>query len=206
MLAARGQLDDKDVTTMFGASIRGVSLMLLVGVLWATVGSASATAAMIPGDPLHIFMDGSGHLQVRFQGYAEGELKPGNLDLSSGSGMTLTIYTPGSGARCGAAGNPATPVSGPTAVTGAGTLASPYQMSTIYRCTMFGPPIDITQTFSYVNGATEFLARYAVTNPGTEAVRFRATSRGVFTMAGSGRGQGFLDTTTPRVIGVFNDE
>jgi hypothetical protein len=211
MLALTGFGYSKDVTTMRSAwrRARGLQLVVLVGVLWATVCSASATAAVIPGNPLQIFMDGSGHLQVRLHGYAEGELQPANLDLANGSGMTFTMYHPGgAAAKCGAAGNPVRPVSGPTPVTGAGTVTSPYEMSTSYLCDLFGSAatIKVTQTFSYVNGDTGFAARYAVSNPGTGPVRFRAFSRGVFAAAGSGQGQGFLEGESPRVIGMFNDE
>lgn len=67
-------------------------------------------------------------------------------------------------------------------------------------------PLEVTQTFIYVNGETEFLARNTLTNPAARPVRFSAICRGVFTAAGSGRGQGFFDGTSPRIVGIFNDE
>jgi len=79
-------------------------------------------------------------------------------------------------------------------------------MSTSYACDAFGPQLEITQTFVYVNGESEFLARYTVTNVSTGALSFDAINRGVFSMAGSRQGQGFFDATPPRTIGVFNDQ
>jgi hypothetical protein len=79
-------------------------------------------------------------------------------------------------------------------------------MSTSYICDPLGDALAITQTFSYVNGDSHFVASYAVTNPGSVPVKFSAVCRGVFTAAGSGQGQGFFDGSPPRIVGVFNDE
>jgi len=177
----------------------------LLAMLLVLVGAPPAMAEVIEGNPLRIFMDATGRLQVRFAGAAAAELKPASSDLAGRSGMYLNVYI-GSGASfpCGppGLGNPFTPMSGPTAVTGSGTLASPLQMSTTYSC----GSLVITQTFLYVNGDPDFVARYAITNTSaTEAVMFRALSRGAFTAAGTGRGQGFVDQTAPRIVGMFND-
>jgi hypothetical protein len=182
-------------------------LGVLVALLWSTVCSATATATVIPGDPLQIFMDGSGRLQARFQGSSVGELRPGSLDLADPrSGMVFTISSsPTSVWWCGSGRGTSTSLSAPV-VTGSGTLADPYRMSTSYACDTYAPRLDVTQTFVYVNGQDEFLARYSVSNPTDQPARFSAISRGVFTLAGSGQGQGFLDATPPRTIGVFSDE
>jgi len=50
-----------------------------VAIVCATASPAAASAAVIPGDPLQIFMDGTGHLQARFQGQSAGELQPSYL-------------------------------------------------------------------------------------------------------------------------------
>lgn len=175
----------------------------------APVASVSAANSEITGTPLHVVMDGSGHLQARFEGYTAGELAPANQDLAVFSGMTFTLLREDSSGLtaswCGAAGSPVTPVSGPTAPTGAGTIASPYEMSTSYRCDGPDATLDITQTFSYVNGDSGFAARYRVTNVRATSATFRATSRGLFATGGSARGQGFFEETAPRTIGIFND-
>jgi hypothetical protein len=177
----------------------------LLATLLVLVGASPAMAEVIEGDPLRISMDGTGRLQVRFAGAAAAELKPASSDLAGRSGMYLNVSSgPGSSFPCGppGLGNPFTPMSGPTPVTGSGTLASPFQMSTTYSC----GNLVITQMFLYVNGDTDFVARYAITNTSaTEAVVFRALSRGVFTAAGTGRGQGFVDESAPRAVGIFND-
>lgn len=186
-------------------------VLLLVGgvvgaIVCATACSAAASAAVIPGDPLQIFGDGSGRLQVRFQGETAGELRPSYLDLADGrSGMAITVYGNNVATICGTGfGGSSTPVSAPS-VTGSGTTLSPYQMSTSYICNNNGINLNVTQTFIYINGDTDFIARYAFTNPGTAAVRFSAVCRGVFTMGESGLGQGFLDASSPRTLGAFND-
>lgn len=195
---------------MIGLGGGALRLAGVIGAVSWAVCTTNATAAVIPGDPLQIFMDGSARMQARFQGAAAGELKPASADFTHRAGMNFTIYHPSAGSAypCGPLfGSALIPVSGPTAVTGAGTVASPYEMSTSYLCNTSPsfPTLEITQTFVYVNGDDDFIARYAVTNPGTEAVPFRAISRGVFAAAGSDRGQGIFDASPPRLVGMFND-
>ncbi len=164
---------------------------------------ASATAEVIPGDPLQVFMDASGDPQAQFQGSAVTELRQVEIPADR-SGMNFITYnaTSTAGRGCGPLSpGSVSPVSGPAPVTGSGTIVSPYELSMVYDCT----PLRITQTFSYVDGDTFFTARYAVTNTSIEATKFRALSRGSFSAAGSGRGHGFFDATAPRLIGVFND-
>jgi hypothetical protein len=186
---------------------RGLRLALAAAALAGPVlCSATASAAEIAGDPLNISMDGGGNLQVWFTGAAHGELWPGDAGLATGSGMTFGVYDAGGDVEtCGPYGSPVYPLSGPTAVTGDGSEANPFEMSTTYVCGFSSAPLDITQTFDYVNGDTDFLASYAVSNPGVAAVDFRAISVGSFAAGGSSMGQGFLDQTAPLSVGFFND-
>lgn len=199
----------RNLPSASGWRTRASSLGILVAVCCSTVCSATAAAAVIPGDPLQIFMDGSGRLQARFQGYSAAELRPAHLDLADArSGMAFTIYRASGSVVvwCGASGFAPGPAPGsePT-VTGVGTVTNPYRMTTSYVCDEAVDPLNVTQTFIYVNGESEFLARYTVTNPAAQPVRFSAICRGVFTAAGSGHGQGFFDGTSPRILGIFND-
>jgi hypothetical protein len=81
-----------------------IALFIALGGSGYSAFVATAQAAEIPGDPLHIFADGSGRLQARFAGFAAGELRPSYLDLADQrSGMVFTIYRSGGGASiaCG---------------------------------------------------------------------------------------------------------
>ena len=184
-----------------------LGLCVLVALLWPALWSPSATAAEIPGDPLRILMDGSGHLQARFADSSRGELRGTMNRADGGSGMAFTIATsPTSWGWCGTGlGSPPTPLAAP-AVSGSGSAADPYRMSTSYACGTFAPQLEVTQTFVYVNGESAFLARYTFTNVSTGPLSFDAINRGVFSMAGSQQGQGFFDETRPRTLGVFNDQ
>jgi hypothetical protein len=183
----------------------GVAVVALAG---PALFSSTASAGEIAGDPLQISMDGSGNLQVWFTGATHGELWPDDAQFARGSGMTFGVYDAAGDSveTCGPYGTPVTPVSGPSAVTGDGSEANPFEMSTTYSCEYGGsPPLDITQTFDYVNGDSDFLASYVVTNPGPTAADFRAVSVGSFAAGGSSMGQGFLDQTAPLSVGFFND-
>lgn len=86
-------------------------------------------------------------------------------------------------------------------------------MSTVYDCSIAGPAIGlrITQTFTYVNGDSDFVARYSIqaqTVP-TTAIQFRLTALGAFDLAGARDGAGFHDPAVaagPQDVGVFSDE
>jgi hypothetical protein len=184
-----------------GAAVVGLACAALCS------ATASASAAEIAGNPLRIFMDGYGRLQVQFADATTGELAPADEQLAQSSGMTFDLYTADgdSGSACGPYGNPVMPVSGPTAVTGDGSAADPFELSTTYTCQAFASELDITQTFDYVNGDAAFVASYVVTNPGAAPVAFRAISHGDFSGGGSGAGVGFVDEQSPRAVGFFND-
>lgn len=63
---------------------RGARAVILAGLLLALTPAASEAAApgVIPGDPLQIYMDGVGHLQVQVTGFPTPELYPANLNLA----------------------------------------------------------------------------------------------------------------------------
>ncbi|MCA1690362.1 MAG: hypothetical protein LC720_08060, partial [Actinobacteria bacterium] len=183
--------------------------------------SGAAAPGVILGTPLQIYMDGVGHLQVQVSGFPTPELYPPNLNLNDPSRQPGLLFRllGGNGLWGGCFGAAPTfvaglvAVSGPTVATGSGTRADPFTMSAVYDCSE-GPPmtgLEVTQTFTYVNGDRQFTASYAIKAldliPGP--VRFRATAVGVFDMAGAGYATGFhdpADAAGPQDVGAFNDD
>jgi hypothetical protein len=194
---------------------------LVAGAL-TPAASRAADPGVILGSPLQIYMDGVGHLQVHVFGFPTSELDPPSLNLADPSRQPGLLFRliGGNGLWGGCSGAPPTfvpgltPVSGPTVATGSGTRVDPFTMSAVYDCSG-GPPmtgLEITQTFAYVNGDSDFTASYAIKALDlipTASVRFRATAFGAFDLAGAGFGTGFhdpADASGPQDVGVLNDD
>lgn len=96
---------------------------------------------------------------------------------------------------------PYTPVS-QEAATGAGTAADPRRQVTKYN--VAAGVIEVTQTTTYVNGASQFGLRWDVKNTAATAVRLKALAAADFYFDGSDRGTGIYVNGPPRFIGGTN--
>jgi hypothetical protein len=170
-----------------------------IGVFVLLAVAPGASAATIAGDPLTIYADGLGHMQVRFTGETVGEFDPASQQLTS-AGLTLDL---GHGFPCGSSGNAPTNVT-PAATSGSGTDGDPFQITTRYDCTSLAH-VSVQQTLSYVNGEDGMLAEYAIKNEGSGDAVFRVLAWGNLHHAQTTLGQGFYLSGAPRVVGAYND-
>jgi len=170
----------------------GAALLLVV--------AQTAGAATITGDPLTIYADGFGHMQVRFNDSQVGEFEPA-VEQATGAGLTLDI---GPGYPCGSSGNTPTNID-PAVTSGSGAPGDLYKITTSYQCSWSGAQVSAHQTLSYLLGDNALLASYDVKNEGAGAVIFRALAWGNLHHGQTTMGQGFYDATSPRIIAGYND-
>ncbi|MGZ6682365.1 MAG: hypothetical protein ACXVFK_19360 [Solirubrobacteraceae bacterium] len=179
-----------------------------LGALAVPVTAARAATVMIPGDPLQIYANDNGQLQVAFAGSATGEFAPSLLaptDAGLNVGLTDAVE-PTTFELHGFLGAPFTSESAPV-VSGNGSATSPWTLTTIYRTGSVGsnPNIRVTQTLTYVNGSTDVGAQYVVeNNSDTQALRVRVYEAGNLNVAGNDSGVGLLDLGNPRQVGGIN--
>jgi hypothetical protein len=186
-------------------SRRGVLVGVAAGL--GLLGPASgAGAAVIDGNPLKVFAGQYAGIQARFVGQTDGQFDPPNLDVAN-AGLTVWINSPGTGSASafGVLGNPVSPVSGPT-LSGSGTELDPYELASQYDVVSGGlGSVHVTQELEYVNGDSGFLARYTLTNPGTDPVYVRPLLTGDLYHAGSDLGFGDYDASPPPVLAGIDD-
>ncbi len=177
------------------------------------VAPARAAIITINGAPLNIYSSESGNLQARFDGVDDNVFYP-PWSYQGDAGFFLGFPS----------GTLADTVYGPTivtnssflsftqvsqdAVTGAGTVISPYTQQTVYlvKDGSENEYAEITQIISYVNGESRFKMSYAVkniTNPPV-ALRFRAIAAADLYLEGSDFGTGFLSLGPPRFVAGAN--
>jgi hypothetical protein len=171
------------------ASARPVVAMVAALVAGAVAVPAGATT--IDGVPLQPTLDGTGNMQVAYAGAAE-------FDTARRSGVCVLVDL---GFPIGSCGNFPTNIT-PAAVTGSGTEGDPYQLTETWGL----QNIEVTETFTYVNGDTWFDATYAIRNTAGIAQKFRTLVQGNLSHAGSTLGQGSYDATPPAALYGYNDD
>jgi hypothetical protein len=175
---------------------------------WAT---PTAGAAVIPGSPLTILAGDSGRLQVQFNGSPAGEFSPPAVTPAN-AGVNLAITgtgaSPGPFTVFGFLGSAFTVASAP-ALTGDGSPANPFVLSTTYQADT--PSADrrtfLLEKITYVNGTTDVRTDYAVLNfadGSTVVLNVRLYVAGDLNVAGDGAGAGFLEPGPPRALGAIN--
>lgn len=188
--------------------MRLLTLLLMLAFLAALASSAQAATVAIPGDPMIVYVSDVGRVTGRLEGDTSNVFfSPSNNDSPS-AGFNLG-FPVGFGASTtpvnyGVTGSSFTAVS-QGALTGAGTPASPYRVTTLYRVPNgAGTAAEVTQVVTYLNGNSRFTVSYAVKNLSGAPLRFRAGEFADLYLAGSDSGTGFFEAGSPRLVGGFN--
>jgi hypothetical protein len=173
--------------------------------LLAALGAAPARATdfTIPGNPLTIYANDSGQMQVAFAGSTTGEffppsLAPANAGLNiavtqAQQAPPLTVYGfEGSGTF-----DPGIPA--PT-LTGDGSANSPYTLTVNLDA---GGNIHIQKVLTYVNGTTDVGVSYTLRAFDNNVVGRLFEAADLY-VSGDDRGTGFFDAGPPRQVGGIN--
>lgn len=179
---------------------------MLLGLVLAS--SAEAATVTIPGNPMTVFVGDFGTVTGRLAGTDSNVFFSPSDNDSPNAGFNLGfpagLGTSTSPVNFGVAGTNFTPVD-QGALTGSGTAASPYRVTTVYKV-----PIDasndaavVTQVVSYVNGASRFTVTYSVQNVTAAPLRLRAGEFADLYLADDS-GTGFFNPGPPRFVGGVN--
>jgi hypothetical protein len=164
---------------------------------------ASAQAATIDGDPLDIYLEPGGNVQVFPFGQSSYSFYP----PGSQAGSAGFFINRSGGATYGppiAAGNNDVNYTPGTsgAVTGSGTSGNPYQQVTTYGA---GGDAEVTQTTTYVDGARSFKQRFEVENTSGGSLQYQAFAAADLYLEGSDSGVGFFSPGPPKFVGGLSE-
>jgi hypothetical protein len=187
-----------------------VGALACAALLALSVTPARAADAVIPGNPLTIYANDNGQLQVVFGASPTGEFfysaaapASAGLNIAVTDAATSTPFV-----VHGFLGSSFNSVSTPS-VRGDGSAANPWILTTSYQTDSASsdPNVRVDETLTYVNGSTDVTARYIVTNAGDSmTARFvRAYEAADLYVAGNDAGVGFLDPGPPRQVGGINE-
>jgi hypothetical protein len=191
-----------------------IPAVLLTGLMFvlpeaarANVPFNSITSTTSPLTLIGLGNEGSD--QIQHSGDATtGELyPPGAVPADSGTFLVMNgrLYAPNfaqhNGSATGSIGvyTAWTPIS-QTATTGLGTMASPYQVITVYTAGATG--ITITQTDTYIKGTESYTTHIHLVNTGTLARDYVLFRAGDCYLGGSDSGYGLVDQTTGSIRGA----
>jgi hypothetical protein len=200
-----------------GESVQGeprgrrlVGALVCAAALALPVAPAHAADAVIPGNPLTIYANDNGQLQVVFGASTAGEFFP-PAAAPANAGLNIAVTDAANSAPFvvhGFLGSSFNSVSPPT-VRGDGSAGNPWVLTTSYQTDTASadPNVRVDETLSYVNGSTDLAAQYTVTNAGdsTTARFVRAYQAADLYVAGNDAGVGFLDPGPPRQVGGINE-
>lgn len=182
-----------------------VAVAAVCAALAATASAASA-AVSINGNPMTVYVGPQGQLQARVSGGADGIYYSPFSD--EGDAGFFLAFPPGEGVWGfeGSAGpfglEQYVPVAqGP--VTGSGSSGDPFTQVTEYEVPG-GGGVQVVETTTYVNGATEFMNKWEVENETGFPIHFRAFAAADFYFEGDDRGTGVFTQGPPRFIGGTN--
>ncbi len=183
-----------------------IALVALCAALATTAGAAFAEPVAIPGNPMTVYVGSQGQLQAFLSGKEDGIYFAPQEQLGD-AGFFLAIPEEEVWGFTGSAGpfglaQYEEVAQGP--VTGSGTAADPYTQVTEYVAPIAGAGVRVTETTTYVNGATEFTNKWQVTNETGLLVKFRAFAAADFYFEGDDRGTGVFTQGPPRFIGGTN--
>ncbi|MCW3065649.1 MAG: hypothetical protein JWN32_2821 [Solirubrobacterales bacterium] len=185
---------------------------ILGAVLVASALGAGAARAVTPytdiasGGPLtHVYVGNELSCQISYAGDAAFELYPSrNVPGDCGTLVSLdgVLYAPdftghGSSAASGVGVTTAFTPESQTAVTGTGTAASPFRVTTVVRLGATG--VQITQIDSYVAGQESYRTDVTVQNTGAAPKHLLVYRAGDCYLQGSDVGFGF--TEAPSAVG-----
>jgi hypothetical protein len=196
--------------------LRPLLTICAIALLAPAAAAAQAPAPTeIDGNPLNIWTDADGSIQVNVDGFTAGEwFPPSSFDQTTGQPIPNPVANQGFGIVVDPGGSPqffgkfiagsmGTPTSGPTLVPG-----NPTAITTSWSLPdpNGAPRLEVTQTLTYTNGQRQFDATYSVKNVSSARVTFRASVAGDMAIRGSDTGVGFLIPGPPRFIGGQNQE
>jgi hypothetical protein len=197
-------------------SIRPLLTICAIALLAPATAAAQTTAPVeIDGNPLNIWTDADGSVQVNVEGYPASEWFPPNSGFDPNTNLGIPSQTankgfglvvdPANGGRAFGrfiAGSMGTPTSGPTLAPGnPATITTTWQLPD-----SSDPQLEVTQQLTYTNGERQFTGTYSVKNLTSAAVPIRALVAGDAAIRGSDSGVGFLVPGPPRYVGGQNQE
>jgi hypothetical protein len=208
------RLGDRGDMSAEGGLVRGgrrgrwiaVAAGCAAALAWAAA-PAQAADGVIPGNPLTIYANDSGQLQVAFAGSSTGEFFLPSLQPANG-GLNIAV-TQGSSpfAVYGFRGSPFLPAGTPT-VTGDGSAGNPWVLSTSYNTDTPGTnlAVVVNQKLTYVNGTTDVGVQYTFEYQGdlSGPVNLRAYEAADLYVSGNDAGAGFFAPGPPRQVGGIN--
>lgn len=157
----------------------------------------AVNSVTITGTTLQINVGADGSQQVIANGQTSGQFYSAAMPLGDYGVFVATgstLYGPDfgqhplSGYGNGAYPVPFTKVS-QSGVTGSGTAASPYMVTTV----LGAGPLTITQKISYINGQSYYRQDWTVKNTSTSPVTYRLYHAGDMEMPGSNNGSGYYN-------------
>jgi GDSL-like Lipase/Acylhydrolase family len=180
---------------------------------------AQAGVVSFPGGPLTVSVGELGQCQSSYEESGDNYFPPdGNIGdcgfflafpaAGAGQPQALQGTTWGFEGQAGPHGlDSYTPVS-QSPVTGSGTAGDPYTEVTVFKVEDYGGDEDarVSETTSYVDGATEFTSSYDVTNTSSGPLYFRAIYAGDLYVGGDDFGEGVYEAGSPRFVGGENIE
>lgn len=179
--------------------------------------SVEGGVVSFPGGPLTVSVGQLGQCQSSYEGSGDNYFPPdselGDCGFllafpSAGSGQPLALQGTTWGFE-GTAGprelDTYTPVS-QSPVTGSGTESDPYTEVTVFKVLDYEGDEDalVTETTTYVEGATQFASTYDVKNTTNAQIYFRAIYAGDLYVGGDDFGTGVFEAGSPRFVGGEN--
>jgi hypothetical protein len=173
----------------------------------------AASAVQIDGEPLLVASDDQGHLGIAYKDAPRTEFccgtvgADGVVPTATQSGFVLVVVAPDNSIRRFGPNSGNTALTSPPVVTGTGTGADPFKLTTMWQGTApsGAPLVEIKQELVYTNGDEEVRGSYAVRNLTTgQQLRFRAAIGADLAGGGADRGRGLLEAGPPRFAAGFN--
>ena len=183
--------------------------LLALFLFLATAASAQAATVTIPGDPMVVHVSDVGRITGRLEGDTTNVFfSPSNNDTPNAGfslGFPVGFGASTSPVTYGPAGGSGFSAVSQSPLSGTGTAASPYRVTTVYRVPNgAGTAAQVTQVVTYLNGNSRFAVNYSVRNLSGAPLRFRASEYADLYLAGSDSGTGFFQAGPPRLVGGFN--
>jgi hypothetical protein len=173
----------------------------------------AAQAVQINGDPLVVSSDDQGHLGIAYKDAPRTEFccgtvaADGTVPTATQSGFVIVGVAADNSIRRFGPNTGNTTLTSPPVVTGTGTSADPFKLTTIWQgqAASGAPLVEIKQELIYVNGDEEVRDVQSVRNlTSGGSLRFRAATGADLAGGGADRGRGLFEAGPPRFAAGFN--
>lgn len=178
-----------------------------------------AGVVTFPGGPLTVSVGQLGQCQSSYEGSGDNYFPAGSsvgdcgfflAFPASGAGQPPALQgtTWGFNGTAGPHGLDLYTAVSQSPVTGSGTEGDPYTEVTVFKLLDSEEKEDalVTETTTYVNGATQFTSTYYVKNTTSGPIYFRAIYAGDLYVGGDDFGPGVFEASPPRFVGGQNPE